>query len=163
METIYIILGLIMLVFGILQIILFFKLWKMTNDVHAIKENKPVDKNTPEDTFWEFRKYILLNNVEKAEEIVLAIFLNNVRKDIAANPLVILSLLLRIPQIIHTFVSSGYSIVNMDVSEMGGAFPTRLFCYPRKSNASECNSNFPSSSMVAIVRYRVPAGSNPIL
>ena len=43
METIYIILGLIMLVFGILQIILFFKLWKMTNDVHAIKENKPVD------------------------------------------------------------------------------------------------------------------------
>lgn len=85
METIYIILGLIMLVFGILQIILFFKLWKMTNDVHAIKENKPVDKNTPEDTFWELRKYILLNNVEKAEEIVLAIFLNNVRKDIAAN------------------------------------------------------------------------------
>ena len=84
METIYIILGLIMLVFGILQIILFFKLWKMTNDVHAIKENKPVDKNTPEDTFWELRKYILLNNVEKAEEIVLAIFLNNVRKDIAA-------------------------------------------------------------------------------
>lgn len=58
---------------------------------------------------------------------------------------------------------SGYSIVNMDVSEMGGAFPTRLYCYPRKSNASECNSNFPSSSMVAIVRYRVPAGSNPIL
>lgn len=63
METIYIILGLIMLVFGILQIILFFKLWKMTNDVHAIKENKPVDKNTPEDTFWELRKYILLNNM----------------------------------------------------------------------------------------------------
>lgn len=29
METIYIILGLIMLVFGILQIILFFKLWKL--------------------------------------------------------------------------------------------------------------------------------------
>ena len=70
METIYIILGLIMLVFGILQIILFFKLWKMTNDVHAIKENKPVDKNTPEDTFWELRKYILLNNVEKAEDCV---------------------------------------------------------------------------------------------
>ena len=60
METIYIILGLIMLVFGILQIILFFKLWKMTNEVHAIKENKPVDKNTPEDTFWELRKYILI-------------------------------------------------------------------------------------------------------
>lgn len=42
METIYIILGLIMLVFGILQIILFFKLWKMTNDVHAIKVENTV-------------------------------------------------------------------------------------------------------------------------
>ena len=32
METITIILGLVMLVFGILQIILFFKVWGMTNE-----------------------------------------------------------------------------------------------------------------------------------
>ena len=38
METITIILGLVMLVFGILQIILFFKVWGMTNDVSAIRE-----------------------------------------------------------------------------------------------------------------------------
>lgn len=37
METITIILGLVMLVFGILQIILFFKVWGMTNDVNEIK------------------------------------------------------------------------------------------------------------------------------
>jgi len=36
METITIILGLVMLVFGILQIILFFKLWGMTNDVKRL-------------------------------------------------------------------------------------------------------------------------------
>ena len=36
METITIILGLVMLVFGILQIILFFKVWGMTNDVRKI-------------------------------------------------------------------------------------------------------------------------------
>lgn len=36
METITIILGLVMLVFGILQIILFFKLWGMTNDVRKL-------------------------------------------------------------------------------------------------------------------------------
>lgn len=36
METITIILGLVMLVFGTLQIILFFKLWGMTNDVRKL-------------------------------------------------------------------------------------------------------------------------------
>ena len=36
METITIILGLVMLVFGILQIILFFKVWGMTNDVRKM-------------------------------------------------------------------------------------------------------------------------------
>lgn len=37
-EAISGILGIIMLVFGILQIILFFKIWGMTNDVRKIKE-----------------------------------------------------------------------------------------------------------------------------
>lgn len=50
-----------------------------------LKKTSQSIKIPREDTFWELRKYILLNNVEKAEEIVLAIFLNNVRKDIAAN------------------------------------------------------------------------------
>lgn len=37
METIYLLLGIIMLVFGILQIILFFKLWGLTNNIVKIK------------------------------------------------------------------------------------------------------------------------------
>lgn len=28
----------VMLIFGILQIILFFKLWRMTNDIHSMKD-----------------------------------------------------------------------------------------------------------------------------
>lgn len=37
MTGIYAIIGIVMLVFGILQIVLFFKLWGMTNDVSQIK------------------------------------------------------------------------------------------------------------------------------
>ena len=38
-------LSIIMLIFGILQIILFFKIWRMTNDVHSMKE-KSIENNT---------------------------------------------------------------------------------------------------------------------
>lgn len=37
MESMLTLTGIIMIVFGILQIILFFKIWGMTNDVNAIK------------------------------------------------------------------------------------------------------------------------------
>lgn len=48
METITIVLGIVMLVFGILQIILFFKVWGMTNDVSAIREKiNPHKVETP--------------------------------------------------------------------------------------------------------------------
>lgn len=45
LETISGILGIVMLVFGILQIILFFKVWGMTNDVHAIKQQITPSQN----------------------------------------------------------------------------------------------------------------------
>lgn len=38
MENIYLFITVLFIVFGILQIILFFKLWGMTNDVRAMKE-----------------------------------------------------------------------------------------------------------------------------
>lgn len=38
MEGMISFVGIIALVFGVLQIILFFKLWGMTNDINAIKE-----------------------------------------------------------------------------------------------------------------------------
>lgn len=45
MEGLFSFAGLIMIVFGILQIILFFKLWGMTNDIKAIK-NKYFESST---------------------------------------------------------------------------------------------------------------------
>lgn len=39
MTGIYAIIGIVMLVFGILQIVLFFKLWGMTNDVRRLTEH----------------------------------------------------------------------------------------------------------------------------
>lgn len=38
MDTVFIVLIIIGIIFGVLQIILFFKLWGMTNDVRKIKE-----------------------------------------------------------------------------------------------------------------------------
>lgn len=40
METITIVLGIVMLVFGILQIILFFKVWGMTNNVKEMNQRQ---------------------------------------------------------------------------------------------------------------------------
>lgn len=39
------ILSIILLVFGVLQIILFFKLWGMTNDVRSIKDQFAANNN----------------------------------------------------------------------------------------------------------------------
>lgn len=39
MTGIYAIIGIVMLIFGILQIVLFFKLWGMTNDVRRLTEH----------------------------------------------------------------------------------------------------------------------------
>ena len=70
MNLITFIFGVIILIFAILQIVLFFKLWRMTNDVHLIKENKQISSNDQEEILWLLRKYI---------------FLSNIRKDIATN------------------------------------------------------------------------------
>ncbi len=48
MNLITFIFGVIILIFAILQIVLFFKLWRMTNDVHLIKENKQISSNDQE-------------------------------------------------------------------------------------------------------------------
>ena len=85
MNLITFIFGVIILIFAILQIVLFFKLWRMTNDVHLIKENKQISSNDQEEILWLLRKYILLGDTNKAQEIIVSIFLSNIRKDIATN------------------------------------------------------------------------------
>ncbi|MEE0848231.1 MAG: hypothetical protein U0M63_01005 [Alistipes onderdonkii] len=78
METVYLLLGIIMLVFGILQIILFFKLWGMTNDVVEIKKSV-VKPKTNADAKWELRKCIIAGNKDQAEEIIIHMFVDSVK------------------------------------------------------------------------------------
>lgn len=52
MEGFYLFIGIVIIVFGILQIILFFKLWGMTNDIREIRKeyiNKSEAYNTNDD------------------------------------------------------------------------------------------------------------------
>ena len=56
MEKFYLVLLIVMLVFGILQIVLFFKMWGMTNDVRKLtlhfcesKDSEAMDKKIIDD------------------------------------------------------------------------------------------------------------------
>lgn len=57
--------GIIIIAFGILQIILFFKMWGMTNDVKQIKKALP---NTPSNLSPAQMEFII-GNTEKAKEM----------------------------------------------------------------------------------------------
>lgn len=50
MEAITIIVALIFIVFGVLQIILFFKMWSMTNDVRRIADKLTPSMEQPKET-----------------------------------------------------------------------------------------------------------------
>lgn len=60
MEEISVIISLVTLVFGVMQIILFFKIWHMTDDVQAIKK-----KMMPAEPTELQKKMFLLKEIEK--------------------------------------------------------------------------------------------------
>ena len=66
MEGMFTFVGIIIIVFGILQIILFFKIWGMTNDVKQIKEALPHAPNNVSPAKIE----IAIGNVDKAKELI---------------------------------------------------------------------------------------------
>ena len=65
----------ILFVWGILEVILFFKVWGMTNNVNQIK-TELTRSNTKE----LFRRYRLLGQNDKAAEILIQMFLNDMEK-----------------------------------------------------------------------------------
>lgn len=69
--------SIIVAVFGILQIILFFKIWRMTNDVNRIKANLNCDRlaNYP---YLHVRKLLLKGDKNSAKEYVLDSLLSDV-------------------------------------------------------------------------------------
>ncbi len=74
-NTMYEFLSVILIVFGILQIVLFFKVWKMTNDVNEIKEIAKEENNIS----WDAAKMeTLAENYDKAYEIYFKCFIFDV-------------------------------------------------------------------------------------
>lgn len=78
-----IIIGIVIIIFGILQIILFFKLWEMTNNVKRI--NNKIEKKCGTDLIWEIRKSILKGDKKKAENLLLDEFVNDLRQLLREN------------------------------------------------------------------------------
>lgn len=75
METTMNIVSIIIIVFGILQIILFFKVWGMTDDVKRIKKNLIDGADV---SFESAKKELLLGNTDKAFEIYNKCFIDSV-------------------------------------------------------------------------------------
>lgn len=65
MEGFSLFLAIVFIIFGILQIILFFKVWIMTNDINKIKERACPDNLNV------IRKLILKGDAGKAEEALI--------------------------------------------------------------------------------------------
>lgn len=75
METIEIISGIVMLVFGVLQIILFFKVWGMTNDVRKIKDR----------TFSSFSKEDVIKEIYKKNPNIESILFDALYNEMKRN------------------------------------------------------------------------------
>ena len=72
--------GIIMIAWGILEIILFFKIWGMTNDIKALKKDhfNETEFETKSEMARYLRKNLLLGNKENVKRILLQNFVDNV-------------------------------------------------------------------------------------
>ena len=68
-------LSFLMIVWGILEIILFFKIWGMTNDIKALKEDHFYEKAQSASFL---RKNLVLGNIDNVKRILLQNFIDNV-------------------------------------------------------------------------------------
>lgn len=82
-ETTLNIISIIFIVFGVLQIILFFKIWGMTNDVKAMKKDMFNENafSSMDDMAQYIRKNIVLGNTENVKRILLQNFMDNVENE----------------------------------------------------------------------------------
>ena len=81
--------GIVMLVFGILQIVLFFKLWGMTNDIREIKKEFFKEDDLPEDIESKvdaLKTSLILGNKELVKSIFLKKFISRVERNFSRLP-----------------------------------------------------------------------------
>lgn len=69
--------GIVIIVFGILQIILFFKIWGMTNDVKTLKD-KFTNSNKTE-ILWKIRRILLKGDKREVEDLLLDYFIQELK------------------------------------------------------------------------------------
>ena len=69
--------GIVMIVGGILNVILFFKIWGMTNNVAMLKK-KLLDHSHGEETLSHLRKLLLTGRKEEVKEIMISHFCDEV-------------------------------------------------------------------------------------
>lgn len=74
MDLYFVILGILFFIFGLLQIILFFKLWAMTNNVKKIAQGD----NSPH-VDWQLRACVLTGDMDRAEKLIIEDFVEKVR------------------------------------------------------------------------------------
>ena len=72
------IVSIVVLVFGVLQIILFFKMWGMTNNVSKIKDSLLSSVNADDNSNWkrEFCVLVASGNKEEAKKMLLRDMIN---------------------------------------------------------------------------------------
>ena len=70
--------SIVVLVFGILQIVLFFKMWGMTNNVSKIKNSLSSSANAGDNSNWkrEFCVLVASGNKEEAKKLLLKDMIN---------------------------------------------------------------------------------------
>ena len=72
--------GVVMIVWGILEIILFFKIWGMTNNISALKKDhfNEMQFETKGQTARYLRRNLVLGNTDNVKRILLQNFIDNV-------------------------------------------------------------------------------------
>ena len=74
MYLYFVILGILFFIFGLLQFILFFKLWAMTNNVKKIAQG-----NDSPHVDWQLRACVLTGDIDCAMKLIIEDFAENVR------------------------------------------------------------------------------------
>lgn len=75
MEDITLFVAIVIILFGILQIALFFKMWGMTNDVDKISRKLDCDKTVSQIFTRDIRQALIEGDKKKAERILISAFL----------------------------------------------------------------------------------------
>jgi hypothetical protein len=82
-------LGVLMLIWGLLEIILFFKVWGMTNDIKAIKKgyfNETDYHGVDESMIKSLRTDLILGNTDEAKKTLLKYFVDKIESSFGSLP-----------------------------------------------------------------------------